>query len=140
MEAWPPASIHESRAEPLSPYTWWLIVANLFLVFIHLLFYCLVVPVYRKIYESFGGQLPGPTQLTVELSVIFTEYWFVSFPLLIAILVAAGYLLNKYVLKDLFRKILLTGSALSLAFYMLWGMLTLYLVFHMPPPVTIIGN
>ncbi len=35
-----------------------------------------VIPVFKKMFEDFGGQLPGPTQLVVNVSDFMTSYWY----------------------------------------------------------------
>jgi len=37
-----------------------------------------VVPSFAEMFKQFGGELPGPTQMLVDLSVLFNEYWQVA--------------------------------------------------------------
>ncbi|MEN9472508.1 MAG: hypothetical protein RLZZ495_597 [Pseudomonadota bacterium] len=38
-----------------------------------------VIPSFKKVFESFGGDLPGPTLAVIALSEIFTAYWYLIF-------------------------------------------------------------
>lgn len=39
-----------------------------------------VIPVFAKMFESFGGQLPAPTQFVVNISSFITDFWFILIP------------------------------------------------------------
>lgn len=52
-----------------------------------------VVPVFQKMFEDFGGQLPGPTQVVVDVSEFLRGYWFIVFPALIGAWFGTKYLL-----------------------------------------------
>ena len=47
-----------------------------------------VIPKFREIFDSFGVDLPGPTEALLSLSDVFVEYWYLVFgmPVLIAFL------------------------------------------------------
>jgi len=53
-----------------------------------------VVPVFKKMFEDFGGALPGPTQIVVNISDAIRAYWFIIFPAIIAFIFLIRYLLN----------------------------------------------
>lgn len=38
-----------------------------------------VIPSFKKVFESFGGDLPGPTLAVIALSEIFISYWYLIF-------------------------------------------------------------
>jgi len=61
--------------------------ATLVLIFM-LLF---IVPVFEKVFEDLGGDLPAPTKLVMAASDLLRGYWFIIFPALFA----AGYGLRK---------------------------------------------
>lgn len=44
-----------------------------------------VIPVFAKMFESFGGQLPGPTQVVVNLSQFVRNYWYLLLPAILVI-------------------------------------------------------
>ena len=37
-----------------------------------------VVPSFKQVFASFGGELPGPTLLVIAMSEFFVKYWFIS--------------------------------------------------------------
>jgi type IV pilus assembly protein PilC len=39
-----------------------------------------VIPQFKELFSSFGATLPAPTVLVMELSAIFTAYWWIIFP------------------------------------------------------------
>jgi type IV pilus assembly protein PilC len=43
-----------------------------------------VIPVFAEMFESFGGQLPGPTQFVVNASDFLKAYWWLLIPSIIA--------------------------------------------------------
>ncbi len=53
-----------------------------------------VIPVFKKMFEDFGGQLPGPTQLVVTISDFMTGYWWAIIPVVIG-----AYLMSKKLLN-----------------------------------------
>src|SRR5215216_4497248 len=55
--------------------------ATLVLIFM-LLF---IVPVFASVFDDLGGELPKPTQLVMGASDLLRNWWFIIFPLLIAI-------------------------------------------------------
>ena len=38
-----------------------------------------VVPAFKKVFESFGAQLPGPTLVVMAISEFFVDYWYLIF-------------------------------------------------------------
>jgi len=53
-----------------------------------------VIPVFKKMFEGMGGELPGPTQFLVNASEMAQSYWWI----------AAGILVVLYIIFDRFRK------------------------------------
>lgn len=51
-----------------------------------------VIPVFQKMFEGMGGELPGPTQFLVNLSEFAQRYWLVA----VAIVVALGYAFKRF--------------------------------------------
>lgn len=49
-----------------------------------------VVPVFKKMFEGMGGQLPGPTQALVDASELAQSYWWIIAGILILIYIALG--------------------------------------------------
>jgi len=49
-----------------------------------------VIPVFKKMFEGMGGELPGPTQFLVNASEFAQSYWWVMIGILVAIVVAFG--------------------------------------------------
>ncbi|MCC6160098.1 MAG: type II secretion system F family protein [Deltaproteobacteria bacterium] len=47
-----------------------------------------VIPVFKKMFEDFGGQLPGPTQLVVDVSNFLRSFWFILVPAIIGGVIA----------------------------------------------------
>jgi type IV pilus assembly protein PilC len=43
-----------------------------------------IVPVFQKVFDDLGGELPAPTKIVMALSTTLRDWWFVIFPLLIA--------------------------------------------------------
>lgn len=41
-----------------------------------------VVPSFKEVFSSFGGELPGPTLLVIAMSEFFTAYWYLIFGVL----------------------------------------------------------
>jgi len=52
-----------------------------------------VIPVFQKMFEDFGGVLPGPTQVVVNISEFIRGYWYIVFPAAIALRYGIKYLL-----------------------------------------------
>jgi type IV pilus assembly protein PilC len=38
-----------------------------------------VIPAFKDVFKSFGGELPGPTLFVIALSEFFTSYWYIIF-------------------------------------------------------------
>jgi len=55
-----------------------------------------VIPVFQKMFEGMGGELPGPTQFLVDASQFAQDYWWVA----VAIVVAAGYAFKRFYATD----------------------------------------
>ncbi|OPY86706.1 MAG: Type II secretion system protein F [Smithella sp. PtaU1.Bin162] len=53
-----------------------------------------VIPVFKKMFEGMGGELPGPTQFLVNASEMAQSYWWI----------AGGILVVLYIIFDRFRK------------------------------------
>lgn len=51
-----------------------------------------VIPVFQKMFEGMGGELPGPTQFLVNASQFTQDYWWVG----VAIIVAIGYAFKRF--------------------------------------------
>jgi len=51
-----------------------------------------VIPVFQKMFEGMGGQLPGPTQFLVDLSAAAQSYWYYA----VGVLVAAYIAFNRF--------------------------------------------
>jgi type IV pilus assembly protein PilC len=51
-----------------------------------------VIPVFQKMFEGMGGQLPGPTQFLVDLSAAAQSYWHYA----VGVLVAAYIAFNRF--------------------------------------------
>ena len=49
-----------------------------------------VIPVFKKMFEGMGGELPGPTQFLVNASEFAQSYWWVMIGILVTIVVAFG--------------------------------------------------
>jgi type IV pilus assembly protein PilC len=47
-----------------------------------------VIPVFQKMFESMGGQLPGPTMIVIAASEFTQSYWWVILGILIVIVIA----------------------------------------------------
>ncbi len=41
-----------------------------------------VIPAFKDVFKSFGGELPGPTLFVIALSEFFTSYWYIIFTIL----------------------------------------------------------
>ncbi len=92
------------------------IVAVAFIVTAILLIF--VIPVFAEMFSSFGADLPGPTKITMKISDIFVEYWYVVVGAPVALVLAIKQiyqtpqgryqldklLLNLPVLGDVLRK------------------------------------
>jgi len=77
-----------------------------------------VIPVFAEMFGSFGAELPGPTKITMAISDVFVEYWYVVFgaPIALVFAIRAIYqtpqghyqldklMLNLPVLGDVLRK------------------------------------
>jgi len=51
-----------------------------------------VIPVFQKMFEGMGGELPGPTQFLVNASQFTQNYWWVG----VAIIMAIGYAFKRF--------------------------------------------
>jgi type IV pilus assembly protein PilC len=68
-----------------------------------------VIPVFKKMFEDFGGALPGPTQFLVNISEFMRGYWFIVFPAIFGL-----YFLYKYLVNTEKGKIIKDDIALKL--------------------------
>jgi len=50
-----------------------------------------VVPEFKKVFSSFGAELPAPTQLVIIISDFFVSYWYIGFGLIIGAVAAISY-------------------------------------------------
>jgi type IV pilus assembly protein PilC len=46
-----------------------------------------VIPVFQKMFEGMGGELPGPTAMVVAMSEFVQSYWWIIFSILAAVIV-----------------------------------------------------
>lgn len=49
-----------------------------------------VIPVFKKMFEGMGGELPGPTQFLVNASEFMQSYWWIMAGIIVAVVVAFG--------------------------------------------------
>ncbi|MEN6624215.1 MAG: type II secretion system F family protein [Smithella sp.] len=49
-----------------------------------------VIPVFKKMFEGMGGELPGPTQFLVNASEFTQSYWWIMVGIVVAIIVVFG--------------------------------------------------
>lgn len=49
-----------------------------------------VIPVFKKMFEGMGGELPGPTQFLVNASEFAQSYWWIMAGIIVAVVVAFG--------------------------------------------------
>jgi type IV pilus assembly protein PilC len=49
-----------------------------------------VIPVFKKMFEGMGGELPGPTQFLVNASEFTQSYWWIMAGIIVAIFIAVG--------------------------------------------------
>ena len=49
-----------------------------------------VIPVFKKMFEGMGGELPGPTQFLVNASEFAQSYWWIMGGIIVAIVIAFG--------------------------------------------------
>jgi type IV pilus assembly protein PilC len=47
-----------------------------------------VTPTFEKMFKDFGGAMPGPTQILIDLSHAMTSYWYLIFGIPVALFVA----------------------------------------------------
>ena len=75
-----------------------------------------VVPVFQKMFEDFGGQLPGPTQVVVTISDFLRNFWFILFPVIFAIYALLKFLANtpkgSMIFDDVLLKLPIFGEML----------------------------
>jgi len=73
-----------------------------------------VIPVFKQMFEDFGGQLPGPTQVVVNVSNFLRHFWFILIPGLIGIFYGIKSLINttkgREVWDDLVLKLPVFGE------------------------------
>ncbi len=61
------------------------VISFAFLVLTFMLLF--IIPVFSGIFDQLHGQLPAPTRLIVTMSHLLRHFWFIIFPLLIALIV-----------------------------------------------------
>lgn len=67
-----------------------------------------VVPAFEELFSSFGGELPGPTQVVIAISKVFVKYWWAIFGGIWATLYGLGQLKRRSVtFQNLFDRSLL---------------------------------
>lgn len=75
-----------------------------------------VIPVFQKMFEDFGGVLPAPTQVVVNISEFIRGYWFIVFPAAIGARFGLKYLLatekGKNIKDDIALKLPVFGELL----------------------------
>jgi type IV pilus assembly protein PilC len=49
-----------------------------------------VIPVFKKMFEGMGGELPGPTQFLVNASEFAQSYWWIIAGIIVAVVIAFG--------------------------------------------------
>jgi type IV pilus assembly protein PilC len=49
-----------------------------------------VIPVFKKMFEGMGGELPGPTQFLVNASEFAQSYWWIMAGIIVAVVIAFG--------------------------------------------------
>jgi type IV pilus assembly protein PilC len=49
-----------------------------------------VIPVFKKMFEGMGGELPGPTQFLVNASEFAQSYWWIMAGIIVAVIIAFG--------------------------------------------------
>ncbi len=78
-----------------------------------------VVPVFGEMFAGFGAELPGPTKITMQISDIFVEYWYlvVGVPILFVLAIRAIYKTPKghYQLDKLLLAMPILGDVLRKA-------------------------
>lgn len=50
-----------------------------------------VVPEFKKVFASFGADLPGPTMMVIAISDFFVNYWYIVFGIIIGSVLAISY-------------------------------------------------
>ena len=50
-----------------------------------------VVPEFKKVFASFGADLPAPTMLVITVSDFFVEYWYIGFGLIFGAIIGISY-------------------------------------------------
>ncbi len=50
-----------------------------------------VVPEFKKVFTSFGADLPAPTMLVIAISDFFVSYWYIAFGLIIGSIIGISY-------------------------------------------------
>jgi len=104
------AKIKSAMVYPVSIITVAFIVTAILMIF--------VIPVFSEMFASFGAELPGPTKITMAISEVFVEYWYVVVftPFILVFAIRAIYktpqghyqidklLLNIPVIGDVLRK------------------------------------
>ncbi len=129
MEARPPALIHKPQIEPLSPYTMWLFIANLFFVGIFLMVYMGIVQRFIRLCEPSGicGQYATPTQVVTDISKFMDQYWHLSFLAVGLMIIISVVYLFFYERRDGRRKWILFSISLVLVCAIAFGVISIFL-------------
>lgn len=73
-----------------------------------------VIPTFKDMFEQFGAALPGPTQLVVDLSNFFRNYWYVMVVVIVFLIVAFKWIgkqeKGRFYLDTLALKLPIFGS------------------------------
>jgi type IV pilus assembly protein PilC len=66
-----------------------------------------VIPTFKDMFEQFGSSLPGPTQLVVNLSNLFRQFWWGMVGIIIALIVAFKWIYQQKQGRHYFDKMFL---------------------------------
>lgn len=54
-----------------------------------------VVPEFKKVFESFGAELPAPTMIVIAMSDAFVENWYIIFGIIAAVVMGISYMYKR---------------------------------------------
>lgn len=54
-----------------------------------------VVPEFKKVFASFGAELPAPTMIVIGISDAFVENWYIVFGIIAAVVMGIGYMYKR---------------------------------------------
>ncbi|HOS96183.1 MAG TPA: type II secretion system F family protein [Deltaproteobacteria bacterium] len=76
-----------------------------------------VIPTFKDMFEQFGSSLPGPTQLVVNLSNLFRQFWWGMVGIIIALIVALKWIYRqkqgRYYFDKMFLRLPIFGDLLK---------------------------